>query len=214
MDSSIQSVGIIGGGKVGLQMLALFSHSSLTRVSYVVDIDPTAPAVIEAGKAGIKTYTDLATALALPVETLVEVTGHPKVAAEIQARVDPARTQVITHKMAFIFLRVLDEANQKLKDESVREIQGIKQDIEQHAEGIDELVEDIADIATQMNMLAINARIEAARVGEQGRGFAVVASEMAKSSTQVMDVTDKIEKINESIHKTSGRIDGAISRLK
>jgi methyl-accepting chemotaxis protein len=214
MDSSIQSVGIIGGGKVGLQMLSLFSNSSLTRVSYVVDIDLAAPAVVEAKKIGVKTYTDLGTALALPVDTLVEVTGHPKVAAQIQERIDPAKTQVITHGMAFIFLRVLDEANQKLRAESVGEIQGIKQDIEQHAEGIDELVENITGIATQMNMLAINARIEAARVGEQGRGFAVVASEMAKSSTQVMQVTEKIEKINASIHQTSGRIDGAISRLK
>jgi hypothetical protein len=214
MDSTIQSVGIIGGGKVGLQMLSLFSHSSLTRVSYVVDIDPAAPAVVEAKKSGIKTYTDLAAALTLPVDTLIEVTGHPKVAAQIQERVDPTKTQVITHGMAFIFLRVLEEANQKLKTESVGEIQRIKQDIEQHSEGIDELVENITGIATQMNLLAINARIEAARVGEQGRGFAVVASEMAKSSAQVMQVTEKIEKINAAIHSTSGRIDAAMARMK
>lgn len=91
-----------------------------------------------------------------------------------------------------------EQGNVQMKD-----LVSAMSDINTSAEGIKKIVKAIDDISFQINLLALNANVEAARAGKYGKGFAVVAEEVRNLAVRSAN----------SVKETTGMVDEAISNI-
>lgn len=196
-------IGIIGGGRGGSALIERFGDN----VVFIVDINPSAPAFETARAKGIATFTSLKEIVTFP-DLVFEATGSEKVLAETREFFG-TRSRVVDHITVAMVQQVADANIREIADQ----IREVNDRLNECSARILTLSKDIAKSSVNLNMLGINASIEAGRAGEHGKGFSVVAGHMADSASEFKRNGQVIEELTLEIGEIGGKIGALLQKL-
>jgi len=209
------SIGIFGGGRGGLGLLKFFGDNKVTRVTFLVDANDSAPGILAARAQGIPTFTEGPAALRdrLP-DFLFDTTGDEVLETWIKDRLRGTPTRLITPITSRMMVDVLNMNAEAVRQDISGIVGTIQADLAQSLATSTSVVSRINSIMSNMQMLALNASIEAAKAGAHGRGFSVVAEHLGKSVDAVRNLTQEINQVNQNIIQVAKQSEGILERLR
>ena len=179
----------------------------------LAEIDSLQRRVSEASQALAATSEETAASAAEMNEATARISNNASEAAQFSSQVDTLAQEGARK------IQMISETILRLAD-MTSEMQGKMTELDKSSASIASVTDVIKGIASQTNLLSLNAAIEAARAGESGRGFGVVAEEVKKlashSEQSVKEITALIAitkqntvAVNQAIAQTAEAMKGA-----
>jgi methyl-accepting chemotaxis protein len=214
-EGRVYTVGIIGAGRGGMGLLKFFGSNRVTQVKFVVDANEAAPGLEQARARNIPTFADAELAIrdVLP-DFLFDSTGDAQVAIRIKERLRGTPTMLFTPLTCRMMVQVLEMNAQTVRADISEVVGSIQGDLGRSLDTSTSVVNRINSIMSNMQMLALNASIEAAKAGIHGRGFSVVAEHLGKSVDAVRSLTQEINQVNQNIVQVSGQSATVLEKLR
>jgi len=214
-EGRVYTVGIIGAGRGGVGLLKFFGNNRVTQVTFVVDANEAAPGLEQARARNIPTFADAELAIrdALP-DFLFDSTGDAQVEIRIKERLRGTPTMLFSPVTCRMMVQVLEMNAQTVRADISEVVGSIQSDLGRSLDTSTSVVNRINSIMSNMQMLALNASIEAAKAGIHGRGFSVVAEHLGKSVDAVRNLTQEINQVNQNIVQVSSQSATVLEKLR
>lgn len=216
-------IGLVGAGKTGEEILGMFARKKSVSVVYVVDKDTHAPAMSTAANMGIKTLTQTETALkSLEADLVIDATHAPDSPAFLRKCLEERtpneagilpQTEVISAATALLFYHVVNEQRERVDQQVATDLSGVRKEIDRNTRDVSRTLHGIEKISNELEVLAINAGIQASRAGEFGKGFAVVAGEVKSTARVARDLAGDIDRVISEISSMSSKIEQSLKKI-
>jgi methyl-accepting chemotaxis protein len=208
---------MIGGGNAAVALLKYFSTLQDAEVGCVVDLRGDAPAILLAREMGIDTSDDMEEAVnRADSEVVIEVTGSTKVSTALREMMRPEQ-QLMNSGCARMMIDMIEsqsQANATVLGNISGEFQGLTEMLGGAIGKVDSALRIIRDVLREMQIVTLNANIEAARAGNSGWAFLKVVERMREMLKRTGEATDSITAASGESHKALEDLSEAESRMQ
>ncbi|HIJ85226.1 MAG: Methyl-accepting transducer protein [Magnetococcales bacterium] len=211
-NESKKKIGIVGGGEQSKELLEIFHKSKGAEPVYVVDPDANAPAMTLAMKIGIKTLTKPEMAVKnFTADLILDASGSSETSEFLHA--NRGESKIVNIDAAMLFIKIMEENRSKANDQVFTDLSSVRQEIDRNTRDVSKTLHGIEKISNELEVLAINAGIQASRAGEFGKGFAVVAGEVKSTARVARDLAGDIDRVISEISSMSNKIEQSLKKV-
>ncbi|MBF0177553.1 MAG: hypothetical protein HQL63_12010 [Magnetococcales bacterium] len=208
-----KTVGLVGGGDNAARLLQLFSGSHRVELLYVVDTNTNSPGMTKAKLLGIKTLTNIESAVKnIPVDFIVDASGDEEIMAQVVA--NKQHGEIVSGTATLLFFAVLEDQRGTTNQQVFKDLSGVRREIDRNTRDVSKTLHGIEKISNELEVLAINAGIQASRAGEFGKGFAVVAGEVKSTARVARELAGDIDRVISEISSMSEKIEQSLKKVQ